>query len=136
MTLQRGCLLLLALATLLFLPAITIAQEYVQRLRNPSTVRGLIGGESHDSYVIRARKGQILTVQISWRREHHKELGDNHAEFFVGDLPDYDGGGLVKFGKESNDGRRWSGTIPKSGDYYIYVNAYPTAHYVLRVTLK
>ena len=136
MTGQGASLLLVAVATLLFAADIARGQEYVKRLRSPATVRGFIGGESHDSYVIRARKGEIMTVLISWRREHDNAVGDNHAEFFVGELPNYDGDGQVKFGKESNMGRRWSGKIPKTGNYYVYVNAYPTAHYTLRVTVK
>ena len=136
MTLQRTSLLLVPLATLLLAADITRGQEYTQRLRSPATVRGFIGGESHDSYVVRARKGQIMTVQLSWRREHDNALGDNRAEFFVGELPNFDGDGRVKFGKESDKGKRWSGKIPKAGDYYIYVNAYPTAHYTLRITVK
>lgn len=129
-------LVLVALATLSLNAPIVGAQEYVQRLRNPATIKGFIGGESHDSYVIRARKGQTMTVQISWRRERDRELGDNHAEFFVGELPDFDGDGHVKFGRESHNGKRWTGRIPKTGDYYIYVMAHPTAHYTLKVTLK
>ena len=135
MTLQRTSLLLVPLATLLLAANLAGGQECTQRLRSPAIVRGFIGGESHDSYVIRARKGQIMTVQISWRHEHN-ELGDNHAEFFVGELPDFDGDGRVKFGKESNEGKRWSGKIPKTGSYYVYVTAHPTAHYTLRVTVK
>jgi hypothetical protein len=95
----------------------------------------MIGGESHFSYVIRARKGQIMTVQISWRHEHD-ENGDNHAEFWVGDLPNFNGDGQVKFGSESNEGKRWSGRIPKMGNYYIYVMAHPVAHYKLRVMVR
>src|SRR5947209_5742933 len=33
------------------------------RLRSVASVRGFIGGESHDSYVIHARKGSVLTVR-------------------------------------------------------------------------
>src|ERR1043166_2937393 len=128
MALEKPSLLLIALATSLLAANLAGAQEYTQRLRSPATVKGFIGGESHNSYVIHARKGQIMTVQISWRREHDKEQGDNMAEFFVGDLPNFDGGGQVKFGRETNQGKRWSGKIPKTGDYYIYVNAHPTAH--------
>ncbi len=85
--------------------------------------------------MIRARKGQILTVKISWRRKHNNEDGDNHAEFFVGELPNFDGDGRVKYGKESNKGKRWSDRIPKTGNYYIYVNAHPTARHTLTVTV-
>jgi len=136
MTLQRAPLFLVALATLLLAANTAWGQGRIQRLRSPATVRGFIGGESHDSYVIRARQGQIMTVQISWRHAHDNELGDNRAEFFVSELPNFDGDGQVKFGKESDKGKRWSGKIPKTGNYYIYVNAHPTAHYTLRVTVR
>ena len=127
--LKRVFLLLVALAILLLTANIAWGQVDTtprKRLRSPSTVRGFIGGESHDSYVIRARKGQVLTVQISWRREN-----DNNAQFTISDSPDF--GGQVEFGKESNNGKRWSGRIPRTKDYYIYVIAHPTAHYTLRV---
>jgi len=136
MTLQKASLLIVALATLLLAATITWGQEYTQRLRSPATVRSFIGGESHDSYLIRARKGQTMTVRISWQREHDNELGDNHAEFFVGELPNFGGDGRVEFGKESFKGKRWNGKIPKTGNYYIYVMAHPTAHYTLKVTVK
>jgi len=134
-TLQQALLLLVPLTALLIAADSAWAREHMQRLRSAAAVKGLIGGESHNSYVIRASKGQTLTVQISWRREHDPEIGDNHAEFWVGELPDFDGNGEVNFGKESNEGKRWSGRIPKTGDYYIYVMAHPTAHYTLKVTI-
>ena len=133
--LQRAFLLLVALAALLLATNIVRAQGYTQRLRSPATVRSVIGGESHDSYVIRARKGQIMTVRISWQHEHN-EMGDNFAEFWVGELPDFDAEGQVKFGRESNKGKRWSGKIPRTGNYYIYATAHPIVHYTLRVTVK
>jgi hypothetical protein len=116
MKLQRAFLLLFVLATLLLAANLALGQEYTQRLRSPAVVRGGVGGESHDSYVIRARKGRIMTVRISWRREHDKEMGDNHAEFWVAELPN-DGDAIVKFGKETNNGKRWSGKVPRTGDY-------------------
>jgi hypothetical protein len=128
-------LVLAICGTLLLLTDTVLGQEYVRRLRGPATVKGVIGGESHTSYVIRARKGQIMTVSISWKSERN-ESGDNHAEFYVGELPNFDGDGRVTFGKESDGGRRWSGTIQKTKDYYIYVMAHPVADYVLKVTLK
>ncbi|HEY3027113.1 MAG TPA: hypothetical protein VGJ55_13275 [Pyrinomonadaceae bacterium] len=102
-----------------------------KRLRSPATIRGLVGGESHDSYVIRARKGQTMTVRISWRRED-----DNKADFTVSESASFFGAEQVGFGTLSADSRRWTGRIPKSRDYYIYVVAHPTAHYTLRVSLK
>src|SRR5215510_4765690 len=135
MKLQKAFLLLIPLTTLLLAAGIVWAQEYTQRLRSPATVKGLIGGESHDSYVIHARRGQTMTVEISWKPEHD-ENGDNHAEFWVGTRPDFDGDSLVKFGTGSDEGKRWSGKIPTTGNYYIYVLAYPSAEYTLKVTVK
>jgi hypothetical protein len=135
MKLQKICLHFTLFATVFLTANLAWAQDYIRRLRAPATPRGVIGGESHDSYVIRARRGQRMTVRISWRRERN-ELGDNHSEFWVGELPNFDGDGTVKFGKESHHGQRWSGKIPRTGDYYIYVLAHPIAHYTLRVTVK
>jgi len=102
-----------------------------KRLTSPAVVRGFIGGESHDAYVIRAPKGKTLTVQLSWREE-----GGNRAEFEVSDMPGFFGVELVKFGKPSDDGKRWTGKIPKTGNYYIYVVAHPDARYTLKASLK
>lgn len=136
MTFRRASLLLVSLATLLLAAEVTAGQQSTRRLRSPATVRGFVGGEAHDSYVIRARKGQTMTVRLSWRHEHDNAQVANHAEFFVGDLPNFDADGLVRFGKESKKGKGWSGKIPKTGNYYIYVLANPTAHYTLRVSVR
>lgn len=100
-------------------------------LRNPATVRSTIGGESHDSYVIKARRGQRMTVRISWRQE-----ADNQASFTISRSPDFRSAEPVSFGGESNNGKQWSGRIPESGNYYIYVTAHPVVTYVLRVRLN
>ena len=134
MPLKRITPLILAVATLLLTAEVAGAQPKLsppRRLRSPATVRGFIGGESHDNYVIRAREGQTLTAYLSWRRE-----GDNRASFTVRESPDYYAGGPVKFGAESDGGRRWVGRIPGSGNYYIGVVAHPAARYTLRVRLK
>lgn len=131
---KRSSFLLIALAIVLLAANSCWAQDDTtqkRRLRSPETVRGLIGGESHDSYVIQARKGRTMTVQISWRR-----VDDNRAEFTVSESSDFFNGGEVAFGKTSDKGKRWSGRIPRTRDYYIYVVAHPTAQYTLRVRLK
>lgn len=102
-----------------------------RRLRSLVPVRGFIGGESHDGYVVRAREGQTLTVRLSWRHE-----GDNQASFTVSESPDFYSGEPVKFGTEYNNGRRWVGRIPRSGDYYIAVVAHPSAHYTIKVSVR
>jgi hypothetical protein len=128
---KRTSLLLGALATLLLTANIAWAQDAApaRRLRGSSTVKGFIGGEAHDSYVIRARQGKILSVQISWRRAN-----DNNAQFTVSESLNF--GEQVEFGTESDEGERWSGKIPKTKDYFIHVIAHPTAHYTLRIKLK
>src|SRR5690349_11445249 len=107
-------LLILSVAASLLAADTARAEEYTKKLRSSATVKGFIGGESHDSYAIHARKGQVLTVRISWRPEHDG-MGDNHAEFFVSDSPAFGGEG-VKFGNESEGGRSWSGKIPTTGN--------------------
>ncbi len=131
---RRVCLLLVTLATLLLTANLTWAQEDTtpkKRLRSPATARGFIGGESHDSYVINVRKGRTLTVQISWQLKD-----DNRAEFTVSESSNFFSGEPVSFGKASADGKRWSGQVPKTADYYIYVVGHPTARYKLLVTVK
>ena len=134
--LKKAFVLVGSLSIFLFAANIVHGQDHTRRLHSPAKVKGFVGGESHDSYVIHARKGQVMTVEIAWARVHDKDNGDNRAEFFVGTLPNFDGDGQVKFGHESNNGKRWSGKIPKTGNYYIYVMAHPTAHYTLKVTTK
>lgn len=129
---KRIFLLLVILVTLFLAPV--WAQDHTQHLQSPAIAHGLVGGEAHDSYVIHLRKGETMTVEISWRREH-TEQGGNHAEFFVSELPNFGGDGK-KLGKESNKGKSWTGHVPQTGNYYIYVMAHPTAHYTLRVTTK
>lgn len=103
-----------------------------RRLSGPASVRrGFIGGESHDGYVVRARKGQVMTVRLSWQPE-----GDTHASLAVSESPDFYSGKQVKFGTEDNDGQRWTGRVPKTGDYYLNVVAHPSAHYTLKVNLR
>ena len=123
-------LFLVAIATFLFTAHGARGQDDTpkKRLRSPASVRGFIGGESQDHYVIRARKGRTMTVQISWRKE------DNNTAGFSVSASKSDGEQLA--GKESDNGKRWTGKIPKTGDYIISVVAHPSAHYRLRVTVK
>jgi len=99
-----------------------------KRLRAPATVRGLVGGEANDTYVVHVQKGRLLTVQLSWRNEDN-----NTASFSVGNSPTLE---PVAFGQESNAGRKWMGRIPRTGDYFIEVVAHPAAHYTLKILLK
>jgi hypothetical protein len=132
MVLMKKALLLSAFGGLLLIANVTEAQSpaFTKRLHSPASVRGFIGGESHDSYVIHVRSGRVLTVRISWRQE-----GDNRAEFDVSESPNSDGE-AVKFGKWSENNKRWTGSVQKTGDYSVQVVAHPTAHNTLRVTVK
>lgn len=102
-----------------------------KRLTSPATVSGYIGGEAHDSYVIRAQKGRTMTVNISWRRS-----GKNSSEFSVSRSANFYSSSPVKFGTESNGGKRWRGKVPRTGNYYIYIVAHPTATYTLSVSIS
>ena len=101
-----------------------------KRLKSMVPVNGFVGGESHDSYVIRARKGQILTLSLSWQREE-----DNRASFTVSASPDFSGA-PSKFGKDSHEDTKWAGTVPRTGNYYVYVVAHPSARYTLKARLR
>ena len=120
----RLMLLLAVLATSVFAQPRTKAK----RVQDPTTIRGLVGGEANDTYVLHVRQGRQITVEISWKKED-----DNTASFSVTDSRD---GGTISFGKESDGGRKWVGRVPKTGDYFIEVVAHPSAHYVLKIKLK
>jgi hypothetical protein len=132
-------LLLNVLALLLLTANIAAAQEDTifkdttpkKRLRSQAIVKGFIGGESYDSYVICAGKGRTMIVRISWRRED-----DNRAEFIISESHDFFDSEPVKFGKEPDNSRRWTGKIPRTGNYYIYVVGHPAAHYTLKVNVN
>lgn len=100
------------------------------RLKNPATVTGTIGGESHDSYVIRVRKNQTLKVQITW-----KEKGDRVAQFVVSRSGNFFDGDVIR-GISTYNEKNWYSKIKKTGDYYIYVTAHPIANYTLKVSVK
>lgn len=124
----------ITLSILLFTASVSLAQSDTtpkKRLNSPATATGFIGGEAHDSYVIRAKKGQTLNVQITWKREDN-----NRAEFTVSRSANFFNADSVKFGKESNKGKTWRGKVLTTGNYYIYVVAYPSAKYTLKVMLK
>lgn len=86
-----------------------------------AVVKSVIGGESHDSYVLHLRAGRKLSVTI--------RSTANRAQFTVSTS---EFGEQVSFGKFTNN--TWTGTIPETGVYFIAVLAHPTANYTLRVT--
>ncbi len=100
------------------------------RLKSAATVKGTVGGEAHDSYVIHVRKNQTLKVQIEW-----KEKGDRIAHFVVSRSDDFFAGDLIR-GIATYNEKNWHSKIAKTGDYYIYVTAQPVANYKLKVSVK
>ena len=133
-TLTRNCGLFLVVAILFFTAVATRAQTdsvKKKRLRSPAAVKGFVGGESHDSYVIRARKNQTLKVQISW-----KESGDFTAAFVISKSADFFAGDVLQGGTETYSGKSRTVKIPATADYYIYVTAHPEAKYTLKVSVK
>ena len=70
-------------------------------LQSPASVKGTVGGEAHDSYIVQARKGQALAARISWQR-----TAGNHAEFSVSESPDVYSSTPIAFGHSSSAGTR------------------------------
>jgi hypothetical protein len=97
-------------------------------LRVPSRVRGYVGGESHDTYRIAVTKGERLKIQLAWRRTK-----GNRAEATLSASPDFGAGESLPSGRWTRDGRRWVGTIDKSGVIYLFVVAHPSAHYTVTI---
>jgi ketosteroid isomerase-like protein len=114
-------------AVLAAIAAGALGAESHQRLRG-RVVKGSVGGEAHDGYVIRVQKGQRLSVDLSW-----VAVDDNTASFSVSESPDFFSAEQVSFGAFSGDSKHWSGTAPASKDYYVYVVAHPAADYALDV---
>ncbi len=132
-TLTRVLLSFSAVTILLLTAGIASAQTDStpeKRLKSAATVKGSVGGEAHDSYVIRARKNQTLKVQFSWAG------GDKKAQFVISKSNDFYTGDLVEGGSETHDGKTQIRKIPATGDYYIYVTAHPTAEYTLKVRVR
>jgi hypothetical protein len=107
-----------------------VETDRAKSLKSMVPMNGFIGGESHDSYVVRARKGQTLTLSLSWKRED-----ENRASFTVSESPDFSSA-PAKFGKGSHEDTKWTGKVPRTGNYYVYVVAYPSARYTLKASLK
>ena len=131
---QKATGFVAVLSILLTFTNTTSAQEDTtpkKKLKGPAVVKGNIGGESHDSYVIHAQKGKLMKVEISWKPD-----GDNNASFTVSESSNFFSSEPVKFGSESKNGKQWTGRIPRTSDYYIYVVAHPIADYKLKVTVK
>jgi hypothetical protein len=91
------------------------AAQGATRLRSGVEVRGEVGGEGHQSYVIRARRGQIIRVRIL----RGLRSPDDNFNLTVSRKPSFFDAQEVNFGKESS-GRgwmAWTGKAPRSGNY-------------------
>jgi hypothetical protein len=117
-------------AIVILIPSTSVCQqkEEFKPLPITATATGRIGGESHNSYIIHAREGQKITVQIT--------STNNRAEFTVSTSSDFFNAEPASFGRATNKGRRWRGTVPQTGDYYIYVIAHPVANYTLSLVIR
>ncbi|HEY0547120.1 MAG TPA: hypothetical protein VGC91_17205 [Pyrinomonadaceae bacterium] len=98
-------------------------QLRMRRGRTSIAVKGFIGGESHNTYTFRARKGQRATVKIMSR--------GNGAGFSMAS----EGGGEFP-GTSSENDTKFTATIPKTGCYSISVVAHPDARYTLTLTIR
>ncbi len=115
------------LTLLLLLSNFSEAQQTrATRLVSSVVIPGLVGGESHDAYVIRVEKGQTLKVQVTSKQ--------NQAFLTVSQTPVFENAEPVQLGVSSS--QRFVGKILQSGDYYLYVVAYPSAEYKLWLKLQ
>jgi len=99
-----------------------ISSETMRRVRPPVVIVDTIGGDSHNIYAVRLRKGQRLRLKI-------RNLTGNGSHVYfdtVWAITD------KRFGKDISE-TEWSGVAPKTGDYWIRVVAYPTARYRLKL---
>jgi hypothetical protein len=96
------------------------------RGRNTVIIKGLVGGEWIDYYLIYAKAGRRLVVRsTSPRKLTRVEVLDVDGQGGLQDLPD------------RSDHTRWEGTVPRTGDYLISVTVYPGGeYYTLRVTAR
>ncbi len=56
-----------------------------KRILGSALIQGYIGGESHDACVIKATKGQTLTLQLGWKSEAQNKASlkiSQSASFF------------------------------------------------------
>lgn len=120
--------LLTSVAVVLLLANFAVAQqdqeaEGICFSGKTAVVRGFIGGEAHDSYEFHVKAGRKVTITLT-SQGNRAGFGVSKSEF----------GEQVSFGKETNGGRTWTGTIPETGVYFISVTAHPQARYTLKVT--
>jgi hypothetical protein len=113
------------------LTVLVVAQTgKTQRIRFPrgrttAVLKGAVVRGTQDRYILGARSGQTMIVHISSREK-------NAVFAILG--PD---GTALQGAEEGADATDWSGTLPMSGDFSIWVG--PTrgnATYTLEVTIR
>ena len=95
------------------------------RGRTTAVLKGAVVRGTQDRYILGARAGQTMIVHISSREK-------NAVFAILG--PD---GTALQGAEEGTDATDWSGTLPMSGDFSIWVG--PTrgnATYTLEVTIR
>jgi hypothetical protein len=92
------------------------------------SVRGKVGGEEHDAYMLKLEAGRSVRIALS-------STGGKASLKFC-DSDDFSGSAPVAFGKRSPDGKSWTGRIPAQHMYYIYIVAHPEARYILSLWVK
>jgi hypothetical protein len=112
------------------LPAPALAKDFVRRVRfgrgrSTAVLTGAVARGDRDRYVLGAKAGQTMRASITAR--------EKNAVFTI-----YQPGGNPLPGtEEGTDRTRWSGRLPKSGDYTISVGGTRgNAGYTLRVTVR
>lgn len=107
------------------------------------SVRGVVGGDSQDRYVINLTPGKKMTVTLqSDQNKGEFSLCDIKGGFGDSDKCVEGANAITKNATRSrrakyNQFKRWVGKIPKSGDYGISVVAYPgSAKYTLIIKVE
>lgn len=96
--------------------------------RNRADAKGKVGGESHDHYSIRLEQGKQITITLRSR-------GDV-AEFMLSTQGPFRDAEPLRSDRMKQSKRQWSGSVPETGTYHIYVMAHPAAKYHLKIESK
>jgi hypothetical protein len=112
-----------------FVPAAAQQESKITRVRfaKGTTSKTYRGSVSHsiNTYVVKARKGQTMSVTVS--------SSDGEALFSITQQPAPDTDPV----ELTHDRKRWSGTLANSDDYYISVGAARSvAAYTVTITVK
>lgn len=131
MILRRSLVCLLAATALGALSSPVAAKTFTQRLkfargRSSATVEGAVVRGDRDDWIIGARKGQRLIIRVT--------ALEKNAEF---QLLDRASGRYLKGAGEMDDATRWTGRLPRTGDYLIRVGGTRgNATYKLHVSIR